>query len=120
MMTLAAALISAPVTADPINEDHYFSAHAQGCMLLRECTDHVQELKTVTDLNKDSFPDVDYSIVADEFDFPSDHLTRSEPRFFLDQRYFPVGHRGVYHTVSTTFECRSYASSWHYDVSHAS
>ena len=69
MMTLAAALISAPVLADPINEDHYFSAHAQGCMLLRECTDHVQELKTVTDLNKDSFlADVDYSIVADEFD----------------------------------------------------
>ena len=54
MMALAAALISAPVLADPIKEDEYFSAHAQGCMLLRECTDHVEELKTVTDLNKDS------------------------------------------------------------------
>ena len=41
----------------------------KGCMLLRECTDHVEELKTVTDLNKDDYlADVDYSIVADEFD----------------------------------------------------
>ena len=40
----------------------------KGCMLLRECTDHVQELKTVSDLNKhEELADIDYSIVADEF-----------------------------------------------------
>ena len=105
MMALAAALISAPVLADPIKEDHYFSAHAQGCMLLRECTDHVKELKTSTDLNKDSFlADVDYSIVADEFDSLVRSLNKVGARVFLaDQRYFPVGHRGVYHTVSNNF-----------------
>ena len=52
MMALAAAFISAPVLADPIKDNEYFTPHAQGCMLLRECTDHVKELKTVTDLNK--------------------------------------------------------------------
>ena len=52
MMALAAALISAPVLADPIKEEEYFTNHSMGCMLLQECTDHVQELKTVTDLNK--------------------------------------------------------------------
>ena len=53
MMALAAALIiAASVMADPIKEDEYFTPHAQGCMLLQECTDHVQELKTVSDLNK--------------------------------------------------------------------
>ena len=52
MMALAAALIAAPVMANPIKEDEYFTPHAQGCMLLQECTDHVQELKTVSDLNK--------------------------------------------------------------------
>ena len=68
-MALAAALISAPVLADPLKENEYFTPHSMGCMLLRECTDHVKELKTVADLNKDSFlADVDYSIVADEFD----------------------------------------------------
>ena len=49
---LAAVSFGTPVLADPIDEKHFFSAHAQGCMLLRECTDHVQELKTVSDLNK--------------------------------------------------------------------
>ena len=66
---LAAVSLTTPALADPIKEEHYFSAHAQGCMLLRECTDHVQELKTVSDLNKhDELSDIDYSIVADEFD----------------------------------------------------
>ena len=32
MMALAAALIAAPVMADPIKEDEYFTPHAQGCM----------------------------------------------------------------------------------------
>ena len=68
MSLMAAAAMSAPALADPINEDHFFSAHAQGCMLLLECTDHVQELKTVSDLNKhEELADIDYGIVADEF-----------------------------------------------------
>ena len=105
MMALVAALISAPVLADPLKENEYFTPHSMGCMLLRECTDHVKELKTVTDLNKDSFlADVDYSIVADEFDSLVRSLNKVGARVFLaDQRYFPVGHRGVYHTVSNNF-----------------
>ena len=68
MMALAAALMTAPVMADPITEDEFFTPHAQGCMLLQECTDHVQELKTVSDLNKhEELADIDYGIVADEF-----------------------------------------------------
>ena len=45
MSMLAAASIAAPVLADPIKEDEYFTPHATGCMLLQECTDHVQKLK---------------------------------------------------------------------------
>ena len=52
MSLLAAAAMSAPALADPIKDDEFFTPHAQGCMLLQECTDHVQELKTVSDLNK--------------------------------------------------------------------
>ena len=102
---LAPSLRAETKTTDPITEEEYFTPHAQGCMLLRECTDHVQELKTVTDLNKDSFlADVDYSIVADEFDSLVRSLNKVGARVFLaDQRYFPVGHRGVYHTVSNNF-----------------
>ena len=105
MMALAAALIAAPVMADPIKEDEYFTPHAQGCMLLQECTDHVQELKTVSDLNKhEELADVDYSIVADEFNSLVRSLNKVGAKVFLaDMRYFPVGHRGVYHTVGNNF-----------------
>ena len=105
MSLLAAAAMSAPALADPINEEHYFSAHAQGCMLLLECTDHVQELKTVSDLNKnEELADIDYSIVADEFNSLVRSLNAVGAKVFLaDMRYFPVGHRGVYHTVGNNF-----------------
>ena len=51
MSLLAAATLTTPALSDPITEDEFFTPHAQGCMLLRECTDHVQELKTVSDLS---------------------------------------------------------------------
>ena len=66
---VAAAAVALPAHSDPIQEDEYFTPHAQGCMLLQECTDHVQELKTVSDLNKHkNLSDIDYNIIADEFD----------------------------------------------------
>ena len=82
-----------------------------------------KELKTVSDLNKVSIlVMIDYSIVADEFDSLVRSLNKVGVKVFLaDMRYFPIGHRGVYHTVGNNFfECCSYASSWYYDVSDAS
>ena len=55
MGMLAAASIAAPALADPIKDEEYFTMHSMGCMLLQECTDHVKELKTVSDLNKDDY-----------------------------------------------------------------
>ena len=105
MSLLAAATISVPALADPIKDDEYFTMHSMGCMLLQECTDHVQELKTVSDLNKDDYlVDIDYDIIADEFNPLIRSLNAVGARVFLaDERYFPVGHRGVYHTVSNNF-----------------
>ena len=105
MSLLAAAAMSAPALADPITEDEFFTDHSMGCMLLQECTDHVQELKTVSDLNKnEELADIDYSIVADEFNSLVRSLNKVGARVFLaDMRYFPIGHRGVYHTVGNNF-----------------
>jgi hypothetical protein len=101
MSLLAAAAMSAPALADPIKEDEFFTPHAQGCMLLQECTDHVQELKTVSDLNKhEELVDSDYSVIADEFNSLVRSLNAVGAKVFLgDMRYFPVGHRGVYHAA---------------------
>ena len=105
MSLLAAATISVPALADPIKDEEYFTMHSMGCMLLQECTDHVKELKTVSDLNKDDYlVDIDYDIIADEFDSLIRSLNAVGAKVFLaDSRYFPVGHRGVYHTVSNNF-----------------
>ena len=102
---LAAVSLTTPALADPIKDKEYFTMHSMGCMLLRECTDHVQELKTVSDLNKhEELDDIDYSIVADEFNSLVRSLNAVGVKVFLaDMRYFPVGHRGVYHTVSNNF-----------------
>ena len=102
---IAGLALATPVMADPIKDEEYFTMHSMGCMLLQECTDHVEELKTVTDLNKDDYlADVDYSIVADEFNSLVRSLNAVGAKVFLaDEKYFPVGHRGVYHTVSNNF-----------------
>ena len=54
--------------ADPIKDDEFFTPHFQGCVFGQECTDHVQELKTVSDLNKhEGLGDIDYGIVGIRF-----------------------------------------------------
>ena len=102
---VAAAAVALPAHSDPITEDEFFTPHAQGCMLLLECTDHVQELKTVSDLNKhEELADIDYGIVANEFNSLVRSLNKVGAKVFLaDMRYFPIGHRGVYHTVGNNF-----------------
>ena len=102
---LAAVSLTTPALADPIKEDEFFTPHAQGCMLLQECTDHVQELKTVSDLNKhEELLILIIVLLLMSLTLSSDHLIRSEAKVFLaDMRYFPIGHRGVYHTVSNNF-----------------
>ena len=102
---VAAAAVALPAHSDPIAEDEFFTPHSMGCMLLQECTDHVKELKTVSDLNKDDYlVDVNYDIIADEFNSLIRSLNTVGAKVFLaDERYFPVGHRGVYHTVGNNF-----------------
>ena len=89
------------VNAEPTKG--YFTMDAMGCMLLKECTDGVKKITSSDDLRK-AFPDSDWGYVADEFD----KIMRSFAKIgvdvhLADQKYFPVGHRGVYHTVSNHF-----------------
>ena len=101
----AAHGMTVPAWADPIKENEFFTPHAQGCMLLQECTDYVREINTVSDLNKDDYLiDVDYDVIADEFNALVRALNKVGSKVYLaDSRYFPIGHRGVYHTVSNNF-----------------
>ena len=62
-----------------------------------------QELKTVSDLNFMSNPDIDYSIVADEFNSLVRSLNKVGVKVFLADINTSQGHRGVYHTVGNNF-----------------
>ena len=76
---------------------------SMGCMLLRECTDGVYEIKSSSDL-RTFYPDTDFSRISVEFDRIVKSLNKVGVDVFLaDEKWFPVGHRGVYHTVSNSF-----------------
>ena len=72
-------------------------------MLLRECTDGVYEIKSSSDL-RTYYPDTDFSRISVEFDRIVKSLNKVGVGVFLaDEKWFPIGHRGVYHTVSNSF-----------------
>ena len=103
MSLLAAATIAAPVLADPIKQDEYYSNHSMGCMLLRECTDGVKQINSIADI-ADTYPDTDFDFIANEFNAMLTALRQVGVGVFLaEEKYFPVGHRGVYHTVGNNF-----------------
>jgi len=101
---LSLLLLASPVMADPIKEDDYYSSHSMGCMLLQECTDDVKEITTLLDISGNYPNTTSFTPIANEFNRMLTSLNRVGVKVFLaDEKYFPVGHRGVYHTVSNNF-----------------
>ena len=71
-------------------------------MLLRECTDGVYEIKSSSDL-RTFYPDTDFSRISVEFDRIVKSLNKVGVGVLLaDEKWFPVGHRGVYPRFPTT------------------
>ena len=104
MSLLAAATMTAPALADDSKiTKGFYTMDAMGCMILRECTKDVQPVESISTI-ADAHPDSDFDIIADEFSRMLVALDRIGVKVFLaDEKYFPVGHRGVYHTVSNNF-----------------
>jgi len=72
-------------------------------MLVRECTKNVRRAISISDIER-NYPDTDFRGVAAEFDAMLLSLDKIGVMVFLGhEKYFPVGHRGVYHTVSNNF-----------------
>jgi hypothetical protein len=103
MSLLAAASITAPALADSKITKGYYTMDSMGCMLVRECTDGVKQINSIADV-ADTYPDSNFSSVANEFNSMLTALNRVGVNVFLaEEKYFPVGHRGVYHTVGNNF-----------------
>ena len=76
---------------------------SMGCMITRECTKDVRRIKSIDDIRKE-FPNSNFDLVADEFDSMLVSLDKIGVMVFLGhEKYFPPGHRGVYHTISNNF-----------------
>ena len=87
------------------NEDKitkgFYTMDAMGCMLLRECKDDVEEVFSLLDITSQYDDPERYTPVALEFNQMLTAMNQIGIKVFLaDERYFPVMHRGVYHTVS--------------------
>ena len=80
------------------------SRAATGCMLLRECTDGVKEVNNLLDVSSEYLNTSDFTNISHEFNHMVDSLNAIGTKVFLaDDKYFPIGHRGVYHTVTNNF-----------------
>jgi len=98
---LATVSFTTPVLAKP--KVDFFTMDATGCMILRECTDNVRQIRSINDIKK-NYPDSNFEFVAEEFNSMLVSLDKVGVMVFLaDEKYFPPGHRGVYHTVSNNF-----------------
>jgi len=95
-------MIVPPSMAEPKVE--YFTPDAMGCMLLQECTEDVNEVISMADISMEYDNWEDFTNVTTEFHGMLVLLNQMGVKVYLaDQKYFPVGHRGVYHTVSNNF-----------------
>ena len=103
---LAAALtLTTPAFADDSKiTKGYNTMDSMGCMLLGECTDGVKKVYSMLDISSEYPNAEEFTSVTGEFHNMLHSLNQVGVNVFLsDSKYFPSGHRGVYHTVSNNF-----------------
>ena len=99
---LVLSLGGATVEAKPTKG--YNTMDSMGCMLLRECTDAVYEVNNILDISSEYNNTEEFTPVTNEFNNMLVSLNQVDVKVYLaDEKYFPPGHRGVYHTVSNNF-----------------
>ena len=101
---VAAAAVALPALSVRADDSKitkgYNTYDSMGCMLTRECTDGVQEVVSLLDISSEYPNTDDFYFVADEFNNILFSLREIGVGVFLaPSKYFPPGHRGVYHTV---------------------
>ena len=97
--------MSVPAIADDSKiTKGYYTNDSMGCMLLRECTDGVEQVTNILDISSQYPNTYSFTDIATEFNNMLSSLSGIGVKVFLaDGKYFPVGHRGVYHTVGNNF-----------------
>ena len=93
-----------PLSASAEPTKGWYTMDAMGCMLVRECTDGVVEIKKARDIAKYYAKHEMLEPVRTEFNGMMAALGKVGVKVYIaPEKYFPPGHRGVYHTVSNNF-----------------
>ena len=104
LTTAALTLSSFALAGEEKIKKGFYSYDAMGCMLLRECTKDVEEVHTILDVSSNYKNMEDFTSHALEFNQMMTAFKEIGVDVYLaDEKYFPVGHRGAYHTVSNAF-----------------
>jgi len=91
-----------PVEAKPTKG--WYTMDAMGCMILRECTEGTKQVFSTLDVSSEYDSPEKFDVITLEFNSMLSSLNDIGVKVFLaDEKYFPPGHRGVYHTVSNNF-----------------
>ena len=80
-----------------LQTEDYFTNGSMGCMMMRECTKDVIEVKTIKDV--ENYQENNHSLIANEFNEVVNALNDVGVNVYIaPQYYFLVGTRGVYYT----------------------
>ena len=104
VLAVLALLLASPAYAEKVPSKGYYTNDALGCMILGECTKGVVEIKQARDVGAyyKKFGMMDP--VRTEFNEMMAAFDKIGVKVFIaPEKYFPPGHRGVYHTVSNNF-----------------
>ena len=104
ILTIMSLGLSNYVLAQEDKIKGYYTYDAMGCMILQECTDGVVQIKKSKDLSKYYKKYEMLEPVRTEFNEMMTALNKVGVKVYIaPEKYFPPGHRGVYHTVSNNF-----------------
>lgn len=82
----------------------FYSPEATGCMILRECKEDVQQVFSLLDVSSHYDNPERFTHVATEFNTMLTYLNQVGIDVFLaDEKYFPIGTRGLYHSEHNRF-----------------
>ena len=105
-VALASLMLATPALADH-KTGHikgYNTMDSMGCMLVRECTDGVEEVHSLLDVSSNYDNMEEFTPHTLEFNQLITVLNQIGSKVYLaDSKYFPMMHRGVYHTVTNNF-----------------
>jgi len=80
--------------------EDYFTNGSMGCMMMRECTKDVKEVKSIKDVELYQGRGIDHSLISTEFNNLVELMDEVGVNVYIaPQYYFLIGTRGVYYTV---------------------